>query len=124
MRLFLVAAGYRMADRQCNEDIADELAVGDINTAVKSVVNCYNVWKECLKNRIRNPLHYCKFRLYLFLKNGQLADNGTRSVHFDVARFGSSDSGADEDLIGLCRWVHVAEERSASFVTDDISICV
>jgi hypothetical protein len=36
-----------------------------------------------------------------------------RSEHFDVARFESSDSGTD-DLIGLCRWMHVAEERSAS----------
>jgi hypothetical protein len=59
MRLFLAAAGSRMADRQCNEDIADELAVVDISTAVKIVVNYYNVWKECLKSRIRNPLHYC-----------------------------------------------------------------
>jgi len=57
MHLLLAVARCGMADRQCNEDIADELAVVDISTAVKIVVNCYNVWKECLKNRIRNPLH-------------------------------------------------------------------
>jgi hypothetical protein len=59
MRLFLAAAGSRMTDCQCNEDIVDELAVDDISTAVKIVVNCYNVWKKCLKNKIRIPLHYC-----------------------------------------------------------------
>lgn len=38
-----------MADRKHNEEITDELAVVDISTTVKIVVNCYNVWKECLK---------------------------------------------------------------------------
>jgi len=27
-------------------------------------------------------------------------------------------------LIGVCRWVHVAEGRSASVLTDEISVCV
>jgi len=74
MHLFVAVAGCGLADRQCNEDIADELAVVDISTTVKIVVNCCNIWKECLKNRILNPLHYCncKFRLYLSLKTVQL----------------------------------------------------
>lgn len=125
MYLFFAVAGCGMTDRQCNEDIADELAVVDISTAVKIVVNCYNVWKECRKNRIRNPLHYCncKFRLYLSLKTGQFVGNVSRYEHFDVARFECSDSNTDEDLIGVCRWMHVAEGRSPSMLTYEISVC-
>ena len=47
--LSLAAAGCRLADRKHNEDITDELAVVDISTTVKIVVNCYNVWKGCPK---------------------------------------------------------------------------
>jgi hypothetical protein len=90
-----------MADCECNEDSADELAVVDISTAIKCVQIATTFGKNALK--IESVIHpiTLKFRLYLSLKTAQLAGNVTHSKHFDVARFDSSDSGADEDLIGL-----------------------
>ena len=46
---FLAAAGYRKAHRKPNEGITDVPAIVDISRTIKIYINCYNVWKECLK---------------------------------------------------------------------------
>jgi hypothetical protein len=46
IRLFLAAAGCRMAGHKLNEGITEELALIDTSTTIKNVIN---VWKESLK---------------------------------------------------------------------------